>query len=65
MPHGLGTQKGGVVQNCATWQAKPRGKISELFQKGPNRKNRAKAKMLIQLDLDLVHVPEFELVLDN
>ena len=39
------------------------GQISELFQNGPNRKNRAKAKMLIQLDLDLVL--EFELVLDN
>ena len=48
MPHGLGTQKGGVEQNCATWQA---GQISELFQKGPNRKNRAKAKMLIQIVL--------------
>ena len=28
------------------------GRTSELFQNGPNRKNRAKAKMLIQLDPD-------------
>jgi hypothetical protein len=38
------------------------------FQKGPNRKNRAKPRIVIELDLDLVYlvlVLEFELVLDN
>ena len=35
------------------------GRTSELFQNGPNRKNRAKARIVIELDLDLVL--EFEL----
>ena len=52
VPHGLGSQKGGVEQNCATWQA---GQISELFQKGPNRKNRAKARIVIRSFVPCIH----------